>query len=472
MESRNLILMLMLACCLKNVSAQEASEENAVKNFPAQISIFYLPLSQSKEPKIAIGTHGRKSVNYSYNLSLNLLAGKTGGVNGLEISGLLGHVEGSVHGIQVAGIANSAGKEMVGLQIGGFANVAGDGTYGLQIGGFANIAGEEMNGLQFGSFANVAGDAMNGLQIGGFANIAGEDMNGLQFGSFANVAGDAMNGLQIGGFANVAGEKMNGIQTVVGANVAKDARGIQIAGGANIAGDVKGMQIAGIFNRGIEKKEPVNNVNGIQIAGISNTTYCMSGLQIGGIYNRNNTLRGVNIGVVSITDSIEKGLSLSLVNIVKKGFYSEWELSFSDYANVALSYKMGMQRFYTVYTAGVAFIEDKLWVGGIGFGNRTQIGNRFDFQPELVFCNYFPTNFKNIQNTFDTRLKLGFVYRINENLGLSFAPSIYVMNAKKADSEYYRATPLGALHTKERDNRQTTIGFGINLGLSYSIINN
>jgi hypothetical protein len=177
----------------------------------------------------------------------------------------------------------------------------------------------------------------------------------------------------------------------------------------------------------------------------------MTGLQISGYNHTRRTFRGIQIGVVSINDTIEKGASLSLVNIVKKGFYREFELSFSDYVNFSLSYKMGVQKFYTIYTAGVNLIEDNLWVVGIGFGNRTSIGNRIDFQPELICSNYFPTNFENIQNIFATRLKFGFVYRLNEKYGLSLAPSVYVMNAKKdsnPNSEFYKISPIGALYTK------------------------
>ena len=443
MDSKKWISMLMLVCSLKNVSAQETSEGNSVKNFPAQVSIFHHPLSDNKEPKVAIGTHGRKSVNYSYNLSLNLLTGKTGGLNGLGISGLFGHVKGSAHGIQIAGLANLSEKEMIGLQISGLANVAGEKMNGLQFGSLVNVAGDGMSGLQIGGLVNVAGEEVKGLQIGGFVNVAGEEMTGLQTAGFVNVATEGMHGLQMGGVANVAVEGMNGLQIGGVANAAVEKmNGIQIVGGINVAKDARGMQIAGISNRGINKKEPIKTMKGLQIAGIFNSADHASGLQIAGIYNRAGTLRGINIGMVSITDTIEKGVSLSLVNIVRKGFYTELDLSFSDYATVAFSYKMGMQRFYTIYTVGAAFIEDKLWVAGMGFGNRTPIGKRLDFQPELVVYNYFPIDFKNIKNTSDTRLKLGFVYRINEKLGLSLAPSIYLMNAK--------------------------IGAGISLGLSFA----
>jgi hypothetical protein len=312
-------------------------------------------------------------------------------------------------------------------------------SFNLFYGKVGGVKGVEISGL----FGNIKGD-MTGFQIAGLGN-ASNAVSGIQIGGLMN-ASDAVKGIQIGGLMN-----------------ASDAvKGIQIGGLGNASDNMKGIQIGGLGNI-------ADDVNGIQIGGIYNRSGTMSGIGINGIYNRTKILRGFQIGLVSVNDTIEKGISLSLVNIVKRGFYKEWELSFSDYANVALSYKMGMQKFYTIYTVGANFIEDNLWIVGAGFGNRTSIGNRFDFQPELVSYNYFPTDFKNIQNTFATRMKFGFVYRINEKFGLSLAPSVYVMNTQKdsnTDSEFYRASPINAFYTDEKGNRQTTIGIGISLGLS------
>jgi hypothetical protein len=273
-------------------------------------------------------------------------------------------------------------------------------------------------------------------------------MNGIQVVGFTNFT-DGLNGIQIAGFANTT-------------SLDADANGVQIAGVSNLARVTNGIQVAGIGNIATE-------VRGVQIAGVGNVADEMQGVQIGG-FNVATTLRSLQIGLISINDTIASGASLSLVNIVRQGFYREWQLSFSDYANIALSYKMGTQRFYTLYTIGANFIEDNLWLAGIGFGNRTPISNRIDFQPELVFYNYFPSNFRNIQHTSTTRLRLGFVYNINEKLGLSFAPSVYMKNARKnsnnPDAAFYNISPFSPFRTSERGNRLRTIGGGVSLGLS------
>jgi hypothetical protein len=291
-----------------------------------------------------------------------------------------------------------------------------------------------MSGMQTAGLINIIGDRMSGMQTAGLINIVGDKMLGMQTAGLINIVGDGAVGMQTAGIINIVGDGMSGMQT---------------AGLVNIAGNgLKGLQVAGLANVVGEE---------------------MNGVQIAGIYNRSKTMKGLQIGILSINDTVDNGISLSLINIVKKGAHKELELSFSDYANVALSFKMGTQKFYTIYTAGANFIENNLWVFGIGFGNRTPIGKRFDFQPELIYNSYFPTNFKNIQYTNTTRLKLGFVYRFNERFGLSLAPSVYVLNADKgnnSDSEFYKISSFGSFYTHKNKNSQTKIGAGISVGLS------
>ena len=362
------------------ISAQEMKSTEKLTTFPMQMSIFY-PMT----------TQGNQTVNYRYNFSLNLLYGKIGGLNGVEVSGLVGLVEGNVKGVQIAGLGAGA-SNMKGIQVGGLFNGAADAT---------------------------------GIQIGGLFNGVA-DMKGVQIGGLFNGAADAT-GIQIGGLFNGTA----------------DMKGVQVGGLFNSAADATGIQISGLFNGAA-------NVNGLQI----------------GTFNGSNTLKGVQIGVVSVNDTIEKGVSLSLINIVKRGAYKEWSLAFADYLNVGLSYKMGIQRFYTIFTAGANFMEDKLWAFGVGFGNRTVINRRFDFQPEIVSYLYFPNDFKNVQNATANHLKLGFVYKMNDKLGISVAPSLYhFYNDYSKHQEYSKVSPISPFYKNENKNRLHSIGAGISVGL-------
>ena len=353
-------------------------------------------------------TQGAQTVNYRYNLSFNLLLGKVGAVKGVEFGVLFNQVERDVKGIQFGGLANRT---------------------------------QEITGVQFGGMGNAA-KTVKGIQFGGWANIS-NDITGIQYSGIANIS-KSVNGIQYGGIANIC----------------KEVTGIQFGGVANLNEHTNGLQFAGIANI-TEKSE------GFQFAGVTNISKEVSGASFGGVFNRTGTLRGFQFGVVNVIDTIESGVSAGIINIVKKNFYDEWSLSFADYQNVGLSYKMGTQKFYTIFTAGANFLEDKLWVFGIGFGNRTVLNRRFDFQPEIVSYQYFPNNFRNIQNTSATYLKFGFAYKFNEKLGIVVAPSIYCLSSDLTDNEQiYKISPIKEFYSKTfRDRYYLAFGAGISVGL-------
>jgi hypothetical protein len=393
---------LVCACLLllheaTSVAAQETGTSNELRKFPGQVSLFY-----------PLGTHGRQSVEYSYNFSFNLFTGRAGAVNGVEIGGWMNRSERGVKGVQAANILNMSGGEVVGVQAGGVGSLA-----------------ENIRGLQTGGVLALA-DTVNGLQSGGIVSMA-----------------DTLMGVQAAGVLNVAG----------------NLRGLQAAGVANLSKVVRGLQTAGICN--------INgNLEGAQVAGVLNTNDTVRGFTAG-LVNKTHMLRGVSFGLVSITDTIEKGGAVALVNIVKRGRYSDWELSFSDYANVAVSYKTGGTGCYTIYTLGANFLEDRMWIAGIGLGHRSALNGRIDLNPELVCYSYYPEDF-NVKGcyTFSTHVKLGVMYKINSRLGISVAPSLYCLNADRTDKKEYRVSSFSSWHTSRHQNTKTEIGMGLSVGLN------
>ena len=353
-------------------------------------------------------TQGYQTVDYCYNVSFNLLTGKVGAVTGVEFGGIFNRVE------------------------------------------------QDMKGVQFGGLFNLT-KKVNGVQFGGLGNAA-DDVQGIQFGGLGNIAND-VSGIQFGGLANIA-ESATGVQFACLANINKKMKGLQFGGITNLCERNEGMQFAGISNVTEESK-------GFQFAGIANISKEVSGTSFAGVFNRTGTLRGFQFGIVNVTDTVESGVSMAIVNIVKKGFYDEWALTTADYLNVGLSYKMGMRKFYTILTAGVCFIEDNLWVTGIGFGNRTPLSRRIDFQPEIVSYNYFPNDFKNVRATWSTHLKFGFVYNMNDKLGIVVAPSIYHLSANINGGKAYRVSPIKEFFSIKSNsgNDLNTIGVGISVGL-------
>ena len=300
---------------------------------------------------------------------------------------------------------------------------------------------------------------LNGMEASGLVGMVEGDVNGAQIAGIGNGAGN-IKGIQAGGLLNGSGN-MNGMQVGGLLNAGGDIKGIQTGGLFNVANNMKGIQVSGITN--MAKK-----TEGVQIAGLGNISKEISGVSIGGVFNLTEKLQGVLFGgVINVIDTVESGVSIALINIVRKGFYDEWALTFSDYQNVGLNYKMGMQKFYTIFSAGANFKEDNLWVFGIGFGNRTALSRRIDFQPEIIAYQYFPTDFRKVQNTTASHLKIGFVYNLNDKLGIAVAPSIYhLYNDLSKNQEKYNISPFSPFYKDENTKRIHSIGAGISVGLS------
>lgn len=144
------------------------------------------------------------------NFSLNLLYGRVGAVEGLEL-GVLNIVsrekDAHVQGLQVGGIANIARGELTGVQLASLVNISGERSLGAQIALGTNLSFGRFQGLQ-ASFLLNRSQALSGVQVGA-----------------VNLAGD-VDGLQVG-LVNVA-RKLSGV-TIGLVNVADDVDGVPIA---------------------------------------------------------------------------------------------------------------------------------------------------------------------------------------------------------------------------------------------------
>jgi len=138
-----------------------------------------------------------------------------------------------------------------------------------------------------------------------------QDVYGLDLGLLANRAKN-ITGIQIAGFGNKAFESL---------------RGIQIAGiGNNCSNaDIYGIQI-GFGNR-------AKNLIGIQIGGGAEASASSTGIQFGGLYTKTDELKGVQTGLLNITEkgfglqfgigniaTKMSGIQIGLINVIQNGF--------------------------------------------------------------------------------------------------------------------------------------------------------
>lgn len=170
-----------------------------------------------------VGTNGMESWNTVNKISVNLIAGCSGGVDGAEFSGFGSLIRKDVKGFQGAGFANAVLGKTEGAQFAGFSNFSKSALKGAQFSGFANVVTDSATAFQGAGFANVVKGNLKGFQIAGFANVTHGDVLGTQLAGFANIATGDVKGAQVSGFVNVAGD-VNGLQLGV-INVAKSVSG-------------------------------------------------------------------------------------------------------------------------------------------------------------------------------------------------------------------------------------------------------
>ena len=190
-----------------------------------------------------LGTNFTQSASMTNKVSVNLLWGRNGGVEGLEIGGIMNSIRDDVHGIQIAGLGNTVGDDVFGTQLAGVFNVTRDSFIGVQGSGLFNIVGQGY-AVQGAGLFNIANHDFAGIQTAGLFNIAGRDSRAVQASGLFNISGGKTR-LQISPLFNIAKDVENGQASSI-INVARRVKGVQI-GLINVADTVSGVTI-GLLN--------------------------------------------------------------------------------------------------------------------------------------------------------------------------------------------------------------------------------
>nr|MCU0345647.1 hypothetical protein [Saprospiraceae bacterium] len=292
-----------------------------------------------------IGTNTRESDDVSNNLSLNLLWGVNGGVNGMEVGGGLNMVRNDMNGFQVAGLGNKVNRNMTGTQVGGIFNYAGGVTKGFQVAGVVN-------------YANNAEAA----QAAGFGNMVRGNVAGIQASGLFNVAGGNARALQASGLFNKTGG---------------DSK-FQAAGGFNRSRGSSKWQASGLFNlsRGNTK---------FQISSLFNSANDVQWGQFGTFNRARGNMRGLQIGLINISDTVS-GVPIALINIVKRG-YNKFEIYGSEILHGNFQLKLGANRFYNIFHVGARVPPGDgsyIWGIGYGIGKVSKLSKRSSLNWELM----------------------------------------------------------------------------------------
>jgi len=201
-----------------------------------------------------IGTNTEASPAVTNNLSMNLLWGVNGGVDGIELGTVMNTVNKDVKGFQMAGFGNRVGRNVTGTQVGGIFNKNDGMTRGLQAAGIINLT-NNVQAAQAAGAVNWAKGNVSGFQASGLMNRAGGDAQALQAAGLINIS-KGKTKAQISGLFNKAGDveymQIGGLLNISTGHV----RGLQL-GLINISDTVSGVPIAliNIVKRGYNKFE-------------------------------------------------------------------------------------------------------------------------------------------------------------------------------------------------------------------------
>ncbi|MEM6804416.1 MAG: hypothetical protein AAF696_23655, partial [Bacteroidota bacterium] len=197
----------------------------------------------------------RSTALYKHNkFSLNLLAGYSSGLRGLEIGGLMNIDRNKVSGLQLAGLGNVVGGNTQGVQIAGGFNVNRSSVRGIQLAGINNWA-DSLIGGQFSPVNNYLKGELAGIQLSAAVNVSKGNIKGVQAAGILN-AGKSLKGLQVAGVANISTKEFSGLQVSSIFNKASSGKGLQL-GLINVCDSLEGVPI-GLINiikegyRGVE----------------------------------------------------------------------------------------------------------------------------------------------------------------------------------------------------------------------------
>lgn len=134
-----------------------------------------------------VGTNAFNSQRMTNRLSVNVVWGTNGGVNGFEVGGLLNHIR----------------KNVVGLQLAGVGNMVNGSVQGMQFAGVFNVSRGKLDGIQVATLFNHSGGGPAVQLTGGF-NLSSGNVAGLQAAGLFNRSAGNVAGLQVSGLTNIA----------------------------------------------------------------------------------------------------------------------------------------------------------------------------------------------------------------------------------------------------------------------------
>jgi len=290
------------------------------------------------------------------------------------------------------------------------------GTSGFEAGGLFNVDLGHVRGAQFAGIGNYVKGSFSGGQFGGLLNINEQNTDGAQFGGLVNLNIGTTRGALFAGITNIMIRKTSGAQ---------------FAGISNIViNDTKSTHIAGINNL------VIGNSRGFQLAGIANLSIQdHHGTQIAGILNYTRRLNGFQLGLLNISDTVDKGVPLGFISFVRHGYFAvEFEFNELFYTNVNL--KTGVPHLYNIISIGYRpDNQQQNWGLTYGLGTYKSFNEKLslNFDATATHINEGESWTKTLNMV--NRLKLNLGFQVANNIELFGGASLNIAISKITNDE-------------------------------------
>lgn len=320
-------------------------------------------------------------------------------------------------------------------------------TFAYPIGSAGNSSMNYVNNFSFNVLYGMNG-GVKGFELGSLWNHNNGDVKGFQLSGMLNTTTGNSRGLIISGLANLNNEAVTGVSISGLLNHSRQSlRGLQLAGIANIGQD---------------------SLRGVAISGILNLTKDFEGVQIG-LVNQARKAKGVQIGLINISEEGKDLIPIGFINAIKNSGYYELDLSWGESIFSNLSYKMGVERWFTILKIGYSVYQAKpVYSWGGGFGTSIMLSERQRLNIEvtsnkIIFDNYWVDDQSNGLN----KLDLNYKYFIFKKLSVSIGPSFNAyVTSEKVDGEYGTINIPYTLYEHETADKKLSLWIGLNAGLS------
>jgi len=258
---------------------------------------------------------------------------------------------------------------------------------------------------------------------------------------------------------------INGVQISSIFNYTKtEIKGFQLSGVSNInSGKSKGLLLSGVFNYSEADSK------GFQLSPINISKNNFIGFQLGAL-NYSGKIKGAQLGIVNILSNDKSALPIGILSIVKNGHYElEFTAGEAIYSN--LNYKMGVEKFYTIYKIGYSVYKNKpVYSFGFGFGTNLLIKEKYKISIDLSrnFIVY-DNNWKSKTNLID-KLDISYKHKLSDKITFLVGPSFNSYYTKEQINGKYGTLNIPySIHTFKNGNYNLSMWIGLNAGLSIKL---